>query len=181
MTSRVLKSAAVAALFVRAALQPFQVFAAPGDTVPPVKAETLSKVKFSVPQDFTAARNVLLFSFGRDMQAAVDAWDAALAPTRDGVRVQVYNMPLIPNPGAIVRGFISGGMRGVYEDKAVRERVIVLYVDEKAYFPALKITDRSAPLIVVTDRAGVEIGRVQSVVTESTLAEVRSMAEMASD
>jgi hypothetical protein len=149
--------------------------AAAGAVVPEVKAETLNKAKIVVPKDFTAERNILLFSFGRDMQAPVDAWDAALAPERDGAAVQVYNMPLIPNPGAIVRGFISGGMRGIYEDKAVRDRVIVLYVDEKVYFPALGVADKTAPLIVVTDKTGVEIGRVQSSLTDAALAEVRTL------
>jgi hypothetical protein len=154
---------------------PGQGRAAAGASIPPVKAETLNKAKLAIPADFTAARNVLLFSFGRDMQAAVDAWDAALAPDRDGVRVQVYNMPLIPNPGALVRGFISGGMRSVYADTAVRDRVVVLFVEEKTYFPALGVADRSAPLIVVTDRAGVELGRVQSALSAEALAAVRTL------
>jgi hypothetical protein len=149
--------------------------AAPGSVVPEVKAETLNKAKIMVPKDFTAERNVLLFSFGRDMQATVDAWDAALTTDRNGTAVQVYNMPLIPNPGAIVRGFISGGMRGIYEDKAVRDRVIVLYVDEDKYFPALGVTNKTAPLILVTDKAGVELGRIQSVLNDTALSEVRAL------
>jgi hypothetical protein len=149
--------------------------AAPGDKIPQAKVETLNKTKIVVPDGFTAERNVLLFSFGRDMQEAVDAWDAALAPDRDGAAVQVYNMPLIPNPGALVRGFISGGMRGIYKDKAARDRVIVMYVEEKGYFPALGVTDKTAPLIVVTDKAGVEIGRVQSAATDAAVANVRAL------
>lgn len=164
-----LRSAATAAFLVSGVA-----WAGPGEPLPVVKAETLNKTKIEVPKDFTADRNVLLFSFGRDMQAPVDAWDAALAPDRSAA-VQVYNMPLIPNPGAIVRSFISGGMRDIYEDKAVRDRVVVLYVDEKTYFPALGITDKSAPLIVVTDKAGIEVGRVQGMLTDSSLAEVRSL------
>src|SRR4051812_5705865 len=90
--------------------------AAAADVLPTMKAETLNRTPFTVPGSFAAARNVLLFSFGRDMQQAVDAWDAALADLRaDPKACQVYNMPLIPNPGALVRGFISGGMRGVYK------------------------------------------------------------------
>ncbi|MDX2142256.1 MAG: hypothetical protein SFV19_02775 [Rhodospirillaceae bacterium] len=149
--------------------------AAPGDRIPQAKVETLNKTKIVVPDGFTAEKNVLLFSFGRDMQDAVDAWDAALTPDRDGTQVQVYNMPLIPNPGALVRGFISGGMRGIYKDKAVRDRVIVMYVEEKDYFPALGVADRTAPLIVVTDQAGIEIGRVQSTLNDTAVAEVRAL------
>jgi hypothetical protein len=56
--------------------------AAPGDPFPPVKAESLARKKIAWPADFTAKRTILLFSFGRDMQADVDAWDAALGPVR---------------------------------------------------------------------------------------------------
>jgi hypothetical protein len=149
--------------------------AAPGEKIPQAKVETLNKVKIVVPDGFTAERNVLLFSFGRDMQEAVDKWDAALTSDRDGTRVQVYNMPLIPNPGALIRGFISGGMRDIYKDKALRDRVIVMYVEEDEYFPALGVADKSAPLVVVTDNAGVEIGRVQSAVGDPAVAEVRAL------
>ncbi len=156
-------------------------YAGVGSAVPSVKAETLNKTKLEVPLGFTAARNVLMFSFGRDMQKPVDDWDAALAPDRDGTNVQVYNMPLIPNPGAIVRSFISGGMRDIYKDKDVRDRVVVLYVEEKTYFPALGVTDKTAPLIVVTDKSGVEVGRVQSVLNDAALAELRSLLQKKAD
>jgi hypothetical protein len=163
------------AVFLASWLASGQAWAVVGQAIPEAKVETLNKVKLTVPKDFTAERNILLFSFGRDMQAPVDAWDAALTPDRDGASVQVYNMPLIPNPGAIVRGFISGGMRGIYEDKAVRDRVVVMYVEEKTYFPALGVTDKTAPLIVVTDRAGIEVGRVQGNLSDALLADVRKL------
>jgi hypothetical protein len=158
-----------------ALVAPSAAFAAAGTAIPEAKVENLNKTKMVVPKDFTAERNVLLFSFGRDMQAAVDAWDAALTPDRNGTTVQVYNMPLIPNPGAIVRGFISGGMRSIYPDKAIRDRVVVMYVDEDKYFPAIGITNKTMPLILVTDKAGVELGRVQSNLSDSALAELRAL------
>jgi hypothetical protein len=151
--------------------------AEPGREFPSVKAETLAKAKVTLPDDFAAARNVILVSFGRDMQQAVDAWDAALAPFRSDGRVEVYNTPLIPNPGALVRGFITGGMRSVYTDDAARRRVIVLFVDEESYFPALGVTARDAPLVIVTDRAGVELGRVQAPLGDAALSDVRALIE----
>ena len=152
-------------------------YAEPGERFPSIKTANLAKTKMQLPDDFAAERNVILASFGRDMQDAVDAWDAALAPLRDGVKVQVYNTPLIPNPGAIVRGFISGGMRSIYKDPEVRDRVIVLYVDEDEFFPALGVTARDAPLVLVIDRAGVEIGRVQGTLDDANLAAVRDLIE----
>lgn len=151
--------------------------AAPGVLLPPVKAESLAGKKIAWPEDLTAARTIFLFSFGRDMQAAVDAWDAALTPLRAAGAADVYNTPLIPNPGGLVRGFIRGGMRSAYKDDATRARVVVLFVDEKTYFPALGVNDRSAPLVLVADRDGTERGRVQGQLNEALLAEVQALAE----
>lgn len=151
--------------------------AAPGDPFPPVKAESLTRKKIAWPDDFTAERTILLFSFGRDMQADVDAWDAALAPLRAEGAVEVYNTPLIPNPGGLVRGFISSGMRSTYKDEATRARVVVLFVEEKSYFPALGVTERGAPLVVVVSRDGTERGRVQGKVDEALLAEVQALSQ----
>lgn len=130
---------------------------------PTVKARTLNKDRITVPADFTAERNVLLISFGRDMQEPVDAWDAALTQLRESSdAIQVYNTPLIPKPNGIIRGFINGGFRGIYEDDAMRDRVVILYVKEKEVFPALNIgeDDKAVPLILVTNKAGKILGRV---------------------
>lgn len=150
------------------------------DTVfPTVKARTLSKDKITVPEDFSAAHNILLISFGRDMQEPVDAWEAALTPLRESSdQVQVYNTPLIPNPGAIVRGFINGGFRSIYKDEALRDRIIILYVKEKEVFPALDIgeDDKAQPLILVTAKDGTILGRVQGLADEANVAAVTALA-----
>ena len=148
-------------------------------TFPTVKARTLNKDKITVPEDFSAGRNVLLISFGRDMQEPVDAWDAALTSLRESSDgIQVYNAPLIPNPGALVRGFINGGFRGIYKDKALRDRVVILYVDEDEVFPALDIgdEDKLQPLVLVTDQTGLILGRVSGLPDAANVAAVTTLA-----
>ncbi|MDG2244635.1 MAG: hypothetical protein P8L66_14215 [Rhodospirillaceae bacterium] len=142
---------------------------------PTVKARTLNKDKITVPADFTAARNIMLLSFGRDMQESVDAWDAVLVTVREASdAVQVYNAPLIPKPNGIVRGFINGGFRGIYKDKGIRDRVVILYIDEDEVFSALNISeeDKQHPLVMVTDQQGVIIGRVSGLADAANVAQV---------
>ena len=147
------------------------------DVLPTVKARTLNKDKVTLPEDFSAAYNVLLISFGRDMQEQVDAWDEALASLRESSdQVQVYNTPLIPNPGAIVRGFINSGFRSIYKDEDLRDRIVILFVKEKKVFPALAIDDgvKTAPLVLVVAQDGTLIGRVQGLADEANVAAVRA-------
>lgn len=147
---------------------------------PTIKASTLNKDKVTLPKDFSAAKNVLLISFGRDMQEVIDAWDAALTPLRElPDQVQVYNTPLIPNPGALVRGFINGGFRSIYKDRSLRDRIIILYVKEKKIFPVLGIeeNDRTEPLILVISKDGTIIGRVQGLADEDNVAAVTAFID----
>ena len=152
--------------------------AAQSDVFPTVKARTLNKDKITVPEDFSAAFNILLISFGRDMQEPVDAWDAALTPLREGSdQVQVYNTPLIPNPGAIVRGFINSGFRSIYKDESLRDRIVILFVKEKDVFPALAIDDevKTVPLILVTTQDGTILGRVSGLADAANIAAVTAL------
>lgn len=151
------------------------------DTVfPTVKARTLNKDRITVPEDFTADRNILLISFGRDMQELIDAWDAALTAIRESSEaVQVYNTPLIPRPNGIIRGFINGGFRDIYKDDALRDRVVILYVKEKEVFPALNIgeDDKTVPLIMVLDQQGTILGRVSGLPETANVESVIALAQ----
>jgi hypothetical protein len=167
-----MRSVLIAAL---AAMSSVAVTAAPGDQLPDLAGETLAKTKIAWPKDFPTDRVLLLVSFGRDMQAEVDAWDAALTPLRSDT-LAIFNTPLIPNPGAIVRGFITGGMRSIYKDESARARMVPLYVDEKKIFPRLGITERATPLILVYTRDGRELGRVQGKVSADLRSEVERIA-----
>ncbi|NKB45284.1 MAG: hypothetical protein GKS03_13510 [Alphaproteobacteria bacterium] len=152
--------------------------AAQDTTFPTIKARTLNKDKITVPTDFTAGRNVLLLSFGRDMQESVDAWEAALTPMRESSdAVQVYNAPLIPKPNGIIRGFINGGFRSIYKEDDMRDRVVILYIDEDEIFPALNIDedDKLQPLVMVIDQAGVIVGRVPGLADEANVARVSAL------
>ena len=139
-------------------------------------ATRLGDRKLTVPSIYPY--NILLLSFGRDMQEPVDEWDAALTPLREGSdQIQVYNTPLIPNPGALVRGFINGGFRGIYEGEALRDRIVILYVKEKEVFPALNIRedDKTEPMVIITAQDGRILGRVSGFATEINIAAVQAL------
>lgn len=153
---------------------------AQADVFPTIKANTLNKDRFTVPEDFTKTRNILLASMDQGLEDAIDAWDAALAPLRGSSEdIEVYNTPLIKKPGALIRGFINGGFRGIYKEDDVRDRVIILYLeDQDAVFTALGITetDKAAPMIFVTDQTGTILGRVPGEATPENVAAVTALA-----
>ncbi len=157
----------------------FAVPSAQADVFPTVKARTLNKDRFTVPEDFEKPRNILLVSMDQGLEDAIDAWDAALSPLRaSSDRVEVYNTPLIKKPGALIRGFINGGFRGIYKGDDVRDRVIILYLeDQDAVFAMLDIKeeDKSAPMIFVTDQAGEILGRVPGPATPENVAAVSAL------
>ena len=144
--------------------------------LPIIEARTLNKENFSVPKSFEVNKNVLLISFGRDMQVAIDDWTRALkVPENMTGKFIVYNMPIIPNPGAIVRGFINRGFRSQYKDKSTRKLTVILYV-KKELIEALvpRKEDMLQPLVLIVDRAGNILARVPGVASEANLKLVKS-------
>ncbi len=145
---------------------------------PTINARTLNKDRITFPDDFTAAYNLLLVSFDQDMAVHIDDWDAALTTLRESTeQIQVYNTPLIPNPGALVRRFINRGFRGIYEDETLRDRIVILYVKEKEVFPALNIgdEDKAVPMVIVTAQDSRILGRVSGLADERNVAVVQAL------
>jgi len=138
---------------------------------PELEMKTLNKESFKIPGDFIASNNILLISFGRDMQEPIEAWDSSLKKIFDSDnKVDIFNTPLIPNPGRFVKGFINSGFRSIYKDKSVRDSIIILYVEEEV-FPMLEIDEvvMKTPLIIVVDKEGVILGKVSGLANDDNI------------
>ena len=59
----------------------------------------------------------------------------------------------------------------------MRDRVVILYIDEDEVFPALNISDddKLQPLVMITDQAGVILGRIAGVVDDANVARVTEL------
>jgi hypothetical protein len=132
---------------------------AAAQVLPPITASDLNKKKISWPRDLTADRTLLIIAFDRAQQAQVDGWVAGLRLKAPGAPPW-YEVPLINNPGGIIRSFIDGGMRRGIPNVQDRAHVVTLYGDKKAVMKAMALTSEKTVHALVVDRTGRILARV---------------------
>jgi hypothetical protein len=129
--------------------------------LPPISAADLNKKKIVWPRDLTAERTLLIIAFDRAQQAQVDGWVAGLRLKSPGAPAW-YEVPLINNPGGLIRSFIDGGMRRGIPSVQDRAHVVTLYGDKKALMKTMGLTNEKTVHALVVDRAGRIIAGVSS-------------------
>ena len=147
---------------------------------PGIDAKDLNKDEFNIPNNLSSEFNIFILSFNRDMQLKADEWFQALMLSNNLVRdVNIFNIPVIPDPGRFVRGFINRRFKGTYKDQAMRNKIIILYVDEKKFFKALDIDKniRSEPVILLLNKNAKVIYRINGVLQSDKVNKLISFIE----
>ena len=102
---------------------------------PQITSKNLNKDTFIVPDSLDKAFNIFIISFDRDMQIEADKWFSDLAILNNSKPIiDIFNTPVIPDPGRFVRGFINRGFKSIYKNKSMRDRVIIMYVKKDGFY-----------------------------------------------
>ena len=144
--------------------------------MPEAKAQSLAKDRMVLPADFATSPALVIFTFAQDQFDVIAEMETKLpilATGTDGLAA--YNVPVIPNPGAIVRGFIRSGMRGIYETPEDRARTIVLFVDEDEYFPEANFPQTEQPIVALVTQDGGVVASVSGDAGDETIAAITAM------
>jgi hypothetical protein len=126
-------------------------------TLPPVVARDLNKKQVNWPKDFTAEKTILIIAFTRNQQPKIDEWVSALQLKTPGAPPW-FEVPLIKNPGGLVRGFIDNGMRRGIPSAEARSHVVTVYTDKKKFMATAGLPDEDIHVVVVA-RDGKILGR----------------------
>ncbi len=119
----------------------------PSVVLPSVTAYALDRVKVTLPADFAAPLNLLILSFQRDQQSAVDGWVPVVARINGAnVKVQPWSLPISPRENILYRWWLNASLRGSLAPGQPRHFTVPLYID-KAQVPSvptgtLRATDR---------------------------------------
>ena len=119
---------------------------------PPTVADDLNGASVQLPSGLTDARAIIIAAFQREQQANVDGWVDGMMLR--GSPVAWLELPVIENPGALGRWFITNGMRGGVLGTDARAHVVSLYLDKAAFLASLGITDEESVYAMVVDRDG---------------------------
>ena len=141
---------------------------------PAIKAENLNEKKFNLPADFPSDRTLLLLGFKREEADTLETWIEGL--NLKEMEIAWFEMPVIPSLYSIGGFFIDGAMRRGTPDLKMRERIITLYTDQKAFASAMGIADQTlGAYVAVVDRKGNNLGFVQGEYSKVKAAKITSL------
>ena len=126
---------------------------------PTMRVKNLSDETKVLPADFPAAKTLLLIAFQREQQDNLDDWSARLNLRQPGAPAWL-ELPVIDDPGAILRGFVDVSMKNGIADSLVRSRVFSVYAPRAEFIRHLGLPGMDQVHLAVIDRSGNILCRV---------------------
>lgn len=111
-------------------------------SIPKMEGETLDKTERVYPRDFGGKPTMMVVLFDQDQQDQLDGWAQAIDELPEGI--EMIEVALIGKVNGMVKFFIKGGMRDLYEsDPARMARMMPYFGDADKVKKRMKITDIS--------------------------------------
>ena len=108
--------------------------------IPKMEGETLDKVERVYPKDFNGKSTMMVVLFDQDQQEQLDGWADAISDLPQDM--PMVEIALIGKVNGMVKYFIKGGMRDLYEDSPERmARMMPYFGDADKVKKRMKITD----------------------------------------
>lgn len=109
-------------------------------SIPKMEGETLDKVERVYPKDFNGKSTMMVVLFDQDQQEQLDGWADAISDLPQDM--PMVEIALIGKVNGMVKYFIKGGMRDLYEDSPARmARMMPYFGDADKVKKRMKITD----------------------------------------
>ncbi len=109
-------------------------------SIPKMEGETLDKVERVYPKDFNGKSTMMVVLFDQDQQDQLDGWADAISDLPQDM--PMVEIALIGKVNGMVKYFIKGGMRDLYEDSPERmARMMPYFGDADKVKKRMKITD----------------------------------------
>jgi hypothetical protein len=121
---------------------------------PLVSGKDLNNKPWMAPSGFPADRTLVVIAFEEEQQPGIDSWFEGMEVHKPSSRISWIEMPLINNPGMLLRWFINIGMRGGIPSKEVRSHVWTAYTNKKAFMEACGMATTKNVYALVVDRSG---------------------------
>ena len=141
---------------------------------PTLTSRDLAGHTIALPDGLPGDRTVLLIAFAREQQKDIDGWVAGLH--LDDGKIPWLEVPVIDNPGPLVRWFIDSGMRRGIQNHETWKHVVTLYIRKSEFKAAIGVTDESKVYAMVVDRHGKILVTVPGLYTPQGAATIQAAA-----
>ena len=121
---------------------------------PSVSGKDLNEKPWDAPSGFPGEHTLVVIGFEEEQQGGIDSWFNGMNVHDPASRISWIEMPLINNPGLVMRWIINTGMRGGIPSKEIRAHVWTAYTKKKAFMEACGMTSTKDIYALVVDRSG---------------------------
>jgi hypothetical protein len=122
--------------------------------LPNVTGKDLNGKPWKAPADFQADRTLVILGYEQEQQAAIDTWTAGMGLTKPANTLPWVEMPVIDEPGLVMRWIIDTGMQSGIPGKDARSHVWTAYTDRKAFLKSCGIDSVNVIHVLVVARDG---------------------------
>jgi len=143
---------------------------------PTIQATSLDGAHMRVPADFSGQMNLVIISFAREQQKAVDTWiPAARKIELAHGHFRFYEMPTMSRENVLYRWWFDESLRSNTADKDLRSRILTVYVDKSNFKKSLGIKSEKQVVAILVDPNGAVYWRADGPYTGPDTAAILSV------
>jgi hypothetical protein len=148
------------------------------DVFPAAGGQDLTGAERRFPADLKAKKNVVIVAFQRWHQDEVDVWFKALeTQIRADPDIEYCELPTLAPMGSLREWFLFKGMQSGIPDPWMRERVVTLHLDKKAFNLALGIPDENHVSVFIVAAGGRILGKVHGACNGKLLLQIQTLLQ----
>jgi hypothetical protein len=142
---------------------------------PPVTADALDKAKLNLPADFDRPLNLLVLSFARDQQDAVDSWIQTAQQIKSAhPQVQLWVLPISSREDVLYKWWLNSSIRGSLLNNQSAHYTVPLYVNKPQFRKTLAIRSEKQIVVLLTNKAGLVLWRGDGAATDDRKSSLNS-------
>jgi hypothetical protein len=130
--------------------------------LPTVTAYALDKAKRTLPADFSSPLNLLILSFERDQQDAVESW----LPVAKQPNVELWVLPISSRQDVLYRWWLNSSMRSSLPPNQPQHSTVPLYINKSQFLKSLGISSEKQIVVLITDKSGQVLWRREGAATD---------------
>lgn len=122
---------------------------------PPIQVTSLDGTHMRLPADLSSQMNLVIISFAREQQQEVDSWiPAARKIESTHSEFHFYELPTMSRENFLYRWWFDESLRSNTTDKALRSRILTVYVNKRSFKKSLDIKNEKRVVAILVDPKG---------------------------